>query len=538
MATSRSETIIQHLRRTLRQDKDGLTDGQLLEAFVAHQDAAALESLVRRHGPMVLGVCRRILRDPHDAEDAFQATFLVLARKAAAVSPRALVGNWLYGVAHTTAIRLRATNAKRRTRERQVVDMPEREAVQHDLHDDLLQRLDEELARLPDRFRVPIVLCDLEGRSRKEVARQLKIPEGTLSSRLTTARRLLAKRMTRHGFSVSGGALALAVAHETTSAAVPATLVSSTVKAATLTTTGLISVQVAALTQGVLKTMFLTKMKTILVFIATVVVIGGSSLTYWTRAAEDAGSAPQGIKSKLAKDVPTGDRPEIKPGNGERLIQKVYALAGMFGSKPLTNGEVEVLIRVIQGTIEPQSWCINGGEGAIDYFPLTSSLVISQSPAIQEKIQGLLEKLRENKAQNEKKEKRKESQASQRDECVGYVRILREPPKYKGIFKKMLAVTAEHFEIITYADQYQGLIEARTADAKREGMIRQATVRFLACDDGGLMITVLVNKIRTSDDKGEFIGRDTELEQTMLRMDEPKGQKGKSVTLPTNAQNH
>src|SRR6516225_9748530 len=113
--------VLQHFRKAaLRRDGAGLTDGQLLERFLANQDEAAFEALVRRHGPMVLGVCRRVLRDSHDAEDAFQATFLVLARKAASVSPRERVGNWLYGVAHTTAVRARATNARRRLRERQV----------------------------------------------------------------------------------------------------------------------------------------------------------------------------------------------------------------------------------------------------------------------------------------------------------------------------------------------------------------------------------------------------------------------------------
>src|SRR5580692_7381299 len=118
--------VITHVR-TLMVEGDGacLTDGQLLECFVSRRETAALETLVRRHGPMVWGVCRRILRNHHDAEDAFQATFLVLVRKAASVTPRQMVGNWLYGVARQTALKARATAAKQRTRVRQVVDMPE-----------------------------------------------------------------------------------------------------------------------------------------------------------------------------------------------------------------------------------------------------------------------------------------------------------------------------------------------------------------------------------------------------------------------------
>src|SRR4051794_11567373 len=118
--------IMQQLRRVVLSHEDRmLTDGQLLGNFIVHHDAGAFEFLVRRHGPMVWGVCRRALPNVHDAEEAFQATFLVLARKATSVSPRERVGNWLYGVARTTALRVKAANAKRRLRERQVTDLPE-----------------------------------------------------------------------------------------------------------------------------------------------------------------------------------------------------------------------------------------------------------------------------------------------------------------------------------------------------------------------------------------------------------------------------
>src|SRR5438105_2184151 len=123
--TTQMRKVIQHLRSALRlREGADRTDGQLLECFVSRREPVALEALVRRHGPMVWGVCRHLLRNYHDAEDAFQATFLVLVRKAAAVTPRAMVGNWLYSVAKQTARKVRATTAKQRTRERQVVDMP------------------------------------------------------------------------------------------------------------------------------------------------------------------------------------------------------------------------------------------------------------------------------------------------------------------------------------------------------------------------------------------------------------------------------
>src|SRR5947209_2918028 len=177
--------VIDRLRSAVLAGGADLTDGQLLECFISRGDDAAIAALVRRHGPMVWGVCRRVLGNQHDADDAFQATFVVLVRKAASIVPREMVGNWLYGVAHLTARKARAMNAKRQTREKQVQDMPEPAAAEPNLWQDLQPLLDQELSRLPDKYRVAIVLCDLEGKTRKEVARQLKIPEGTLSSRLS-----------------------------------------------------------------------------------------------------------------------------------------------------------------------------------------------------------------------------------------------------------------------------------------------------------------------------------------------------------------
>src|SRR6516165_5933542 len=142
MATNQLSEVIQHLRRTvLRRDGAGLTDGQLLADYLSRREEAALAALVRRHGPMVWGVCRRVLRNDHDAEDAFQATFLVLVRKAASIASPEFLANWLYGVAHQTALKARATTAKRRARERQVTQMPEPAATQPDLWNDLLPLL-------------------------------------------------------------------------------------------------------------------------------------------------------------------------------------------------------------------------------------------------------------------------------------------------------------------------------------------------------------------------------------------------------------
>src|SRR5262249_54392705 len=187
-----------------------LDDGQLLERFVACRDEPAFEALVHRHGPMVLGVCQRLLGNHHDAEDAFQATFMVLAKKAATVRPRGMVGHWLYGVACRTALEARVAAARRRARGKGYA-MTRTPATPIEW-DDLRPVLDEELQRLPEKYRAAVVLCELEGKSRKEAARLLGIPEGTLSSRLATARRRLARRLARRGLDLSAAALATLLA--------------------------------------------------------------------------------------------------------------------------------------------------------------------------------------------------------------------------------------------------------------------------------------------------------------------------------------
>src|SRR5882672_3376707 len=154
MPTKGLNRVIQHLRRVvLLQDGAGLTDGQLLKSYVEHGDESAFAALVRRHGPMVWGVCRRVLGNHQDAEDAFQVCFLVLIRKAASIASKTLLANWLYGVAYQTARKARATAARRGARERQVKDMPAPAAKGDEQLHDLAPLLDQELSRLPEKYR-------------------------------------------------------------------------------------------------------------------------------------------------------------------------------------------------------------------------------------------------------------------------------------------------------------------------------------------------------------------------------------------------
>lgn len=265
MPTSATTMALHRLLADLRPDGDGGTDGELLTRFVRSRDEDALAALVRRHASMVWGVCRRLLRNPHDAEDAFQATFLVLVRKASAV-PREAVANWLYGVARQTAVRVRTTATKRGLRETQVVDMPE--LTVPEVRDAELQGVvDEELSRLPDHYRSVIVLCDLEDMTRKEAARQLGIPEGSVASRLARARALLARRLNQRGV-VFSGSVATVFSAGSGSASAPPAMVASTIRAVSLLAAGqaagVITSQVAVLTDGVVNTMFVTKIKSVL----------------------------------------------------------------------------------------------------------------------------------------------------------------------------------------------------------------------------------------------------------------------------------
>ncbi|MFL5341456.1 MAG: RNA polymerase sigma factor, partial [Gemmataceae bacterium] len=334
-----------------------MTDGQLLEDYISRRDEAAVTALVRRHGPMVWGVCRRVLRNCHDAEDAFQATFLVLVRKAASIAAPELLANWLYGVAHQTARKARATVGKRAVRERQVTDMPEPAAVEQDLWNDLQPLLDHELSQLPDIYRVAIVLCDLEGKTRKEAARHLGLPEGTVGSRLARARVVLAKRLTERGVAVSCGALAAVLAQSVASAGVPSQVVSKAIQAASLLAAGQVvavgpvSVKVATLTESVLKAMMMSKLKAA---IAVILVLGFIS----------AGATVATLRS-AAQDKPlTANEPVKKPPEPDKEAftawgKEVGGMQAGLGFRPGENrvyhhGEtVKVVVRVRNVGKEP-----------------------------------------------------------------------------------------------------------------------------------------------------------------------------------------
>jgi len=277
----------------LRHDLADLIDGDLLDRFITERDQAAFEILLHRHGPMVLGVCRRILRNDADADDAFQSTFLVLVRKASSIRPRSMVGNWLYGVAHNTALKARSMGTKRLEKERDAATRQQPELVGPTWHR-LQPLLDQELNALPDKYRSAIVLCDLEGKPLKDVARQLGCPIGTVGTRVARGRVLLGRRLSRHGVMLSASALALLLSQNAASAALPPTLAATTIQAAAAFMSGsavtgtVIPAKVVNLTMAVLKSMLLSRVKVTLavLLICTLIAAGGVAVAHQAQLAD------------------------------------------------------------------------------------------------------------------------------------------------------------------------------------------------------------------------------------------------------------
>jgi RNA polymerase sigma factor (sigma-70 family) len=218
---------------------DPRTDRHLLRRFAAEGEEASFAALVLRHGPLVLSVCRRLLGDAHEAEDAFQATFLLLARQAGAIRKPDSLASWLYGVAYRLAGKMRTQSARRRRLERTAPCQTPADPGAEVTWRELRAVLDEELSRLPDHYRVTFQLCFEEGNTQDEAARRLGWPRGTLKRRLERTRDLLRSRLLRRGITLSAALVALGVGPSTASASVPAPLLDSTLRAlATLPGTG------------------------------------------------------------------------------------------------------------------------------------------------------------------------------------------------------------------------------------------------------------------------------------------------------------
>jgi RNA polymerase sigma factor (sigma-70 family) len=297
------------------------TDGQLLDRFAGRRDEAAFAALLQRHGPMVLGVCQSVLGNAHDAEDAFQATFLVLVRKAGSIGKPDAVGSWLHGVAYRLAVKARAEAARRRAHERRKPTMPVAEPLAELIGRDLRPVLHEEVSRLPDKYRAPFVLCYLEGKTNEEAARLLGWPKGTVLSSLARARARLRARLTRRGVALSAGAFAAVLAQGTAPAAVPAALAESTLKAALLFAAGPaavgggISASVLASAQGMLRAMFLARAMTAAAGLLAVSLAGAGAVALAGRTWHADSPGPGRAAEQMVRAAGALGR---QPGNGPR----------------------------------------------------------------------------------------------------------------------------------------------------------------------------------------------------------------------------
>jgi RNA polymerase sigma factor (sigma-70 family) len=324
MADGPLDKVLHHIRRLAgAEGADGLGDRELLERFVTEKDESAFAALVQRHGAMVLSVSHRVLSRRHDAEDAFQATFLVLARRAASV--RGSVGGWLHAVAYRVARRLRANLVRRPAQELGRIDVPQPDTTTDVTWREVRLVLDEELNRLPEKYRAPLILCYLEGLTQDEAAHQLGWPRGVLRGRLDRGRERLRARLVRRGVGLSTALLGAALAGMNASAGVPAVLAVAIVKAAQLVAAGrtaapgAISAAAAALTEEVTQTMITTKLCTAALALATLLVVApvagvlGYRALAGGRDAAEANVPPPGVaaETEQAKPAAAGDRPKV-----------------------------------------------------------------------------------------------------------------------------------------------------------------------------------------------------------------------------------
>jgi RNA polymerase sigma factor (sigma-70 family) len=346
MATGQLSTVLRHIRNLAAgRSLPMRTDGQLLDDFSGRRDEAAFAALVARHGPMVFRVCRRVLNHEQDAEDAFQAVFLVLARNVGSIQKREALANWLYGVAYRTSMKAKRSAARRRNQER--LGALTSQAATYPTWDDVQAALDEEIQRLPRAFRSAFVLCVLEGKSAPEAAAELGVEKGTVSSRLTRARQRLQKQLARRGINLGAMLAALSVAEIASKAAVPADLAAATLRcgvwvAAGQPGAGLIPSHISALAAGVSRAMFLTKVKIALFVISAAGLIATAGAL--THQALGSGKSQPGVRTLSAPSKPeqptTKTRP--KPPAADGSTESVTYSGRVLGpdGKPLAGANV------------------------------------------------------------------------------------------------------------------------------------------------------------------------------------------------------
>jgi RNA polymerase sigma factor (sigma-70 family) len=291
MASRKWSAILDYLRSLSAVPAERASDADLLDRFIRERDEAAFALLFERHGPLVWGVCRRVLGWTPDAEDAFQATFFVLLRRAHAIGKRTSLRSWLYGVAYRVAARARANRVRR---QRVVQVLPGADVVDDAASRELRAVLDDEVSRLPERLRLAIVLCYFEGRTHDEAAQLLGCPRGTIASHVARARQRLHARLVRRGVTLTAGACAATLAHEAALAAANVPIIAPWVAGSS----SAVPAQVANLAQGATRAMLMTKLKMISLCSTVLLLIAGI-LTAAALATPGAQAPPAGAKPQL-----------------------------------------------------------------------------------------------------------------------------------------------------------------------------------------------------------------------------------------------
>jgi RNA polymerase sigma factor (sigma-70 family) len=309
MSIGRLSTFIRRLRGDIAAGQPGgLSDAQLLDRWLVQRDQAAFEVLLWRHGPMILSVCRRVLNNDADVEDAFQAAFLLLVRKAAAIRRHESVAAWLYRTAYRVALRARQRSGKQSARETTGVESLGADAPEDVYWRDVRPILDDEINRLPEKYRVPFIRCHLEGCTNEEAAVEMGCPVGTIHSRLSWARERLRSRLTRRGVTLAGAGVTALLAKGAASAALPPALAKTTLQvafayAAHSATAGA-SAGAVALAKGVLRTMFFAKLKLGVAVVLALALCGGAGGLVFYHLAEAAASPPRATPLPLGAPLP------------------------------------------------------------------------------------------------------------------------------------------------------------------------------------------------------------------------------------------
>ena len=374
MATAQLESVKRFVSQVRSESGTDSGDGELLCRWDRERDEFAFAALVQRHGGLVLGVCRRVLRDVHAAEDAFQATFLVLAKKANVVRPPGVLGPWLYGVAYRTALKARGRTLRRLEVEQDYAERRRDEFVP-DLHEtnDLLPIIDEQLNALPEKYRHPLVLCGVQGLGKAEAAERLGLPEGTVSSRLARGRDMLRDRLSRRGVIVPLAAVAAFLKPSFAQAAVSPAVSTSVAEIAVGFAP--IAPSVLILSHEVLKTMTLVNWK-LLSAIAVAVTLSGGGFGYLAATADDKKPqpAPDGVKKPqptpdAVKNPPKPEADRPKPANPDQPKP-----VKPDGDKPKPTGE------------KPGAFKVGGPVASVDVKANTITLTSTSEKGVTEKV--------------------------------------------------------------------------------------------------------------------------------------------------------